>query len=123
MMNYFMMRRYHASITYPEKDDTWDDIMEKVAGFDIVRVRAIKKADLLRMAQEVYKGVFEWCFSDEIVDENVVHKFTVKVIEMYHWRYNQVCGYGSNRQHQLWWWLDMDACDWDAAFRQDLGPW
>ena len=132
------MRQYRARIGHPKYDDTWDRIMGILE-----KIVLIPKADLLDMAYEIYEGVFDCCFSYELIDiENEVHatistnlveepvihfkevhKFTVKVIEMYHWRYNQVCGYGSNRQHQMFWWLDMDACVWDAAFRQDMGPW
>jgi hypothetical protein len=40
--------------------------------------------------------------------EKDAHKVCVKLIEMRHWSDDQECGYGSNRQHHMWCWLNSD---------------
>ena len=63
------MRQYRARIGHPKNDATWDRIMGIVSNIVL-----IPKADLLDMAYEVYEGVFDCCFSYEIIDiENEVH--------------------------------------------------
>ena len=79
--------------------------------------------DLLAFAQDIYKKLFDSCCLVGS-DHTLTHKVVVKVIEMHHWCFNQdECGYGSNRQHQLLWWLNMKAGLYHLGDQQPWGPW
>ena len=72
----------------------------------------------LAKAEEVYSDIFMFCSH-----EKDAHKVCVKIIEMHHWSHDQECGYGSNRQHQMWWSLDMDAGIYNSGNQRDWGLW
>ena len=105
-------KAFKGRVCHPREDSLWRTIFELVAGFPSVTESV---DELLERAYFEYDKILMWCLHD--------HKVCVKIIEMYHWCYNQPCGYGSNRQHQMWLWLNMAAGNAKAAARQKRGHW
>ena len=110
--NTWTFSTFHCRVCHPHDDEKWKRMFEIVSRFPTVTV---SEDILLEKAEEEFERVLQFCLDD--------HKVCVKVIEMYHWCYNQDCGYGSNRQHQMWWSLDMDAGIYNSGNQRDWGLW
>ena len=105
--------------------DKFEDAFETVATIaaDMSMTPAVSKRDLVVRAEETHQSVIQLCIESLQLERKDARKVAVKLMEMRHWCYNQPCGYGSNRQHQMWWWLDMKAGLHEIADSQSWGSW
>ena len=109
---------FHPKISFPDTNvERWNTMIEMIPS-----KFSIDRDVFFQTAQSIYKEKFDHFISFGI-EERVSHRLTVKYVEMFHWSRNQECGYGSNRQHQMWCALGMSAGDKEAADSQSWKPW
>ena len=125
MFEHFTFKAFKAKVGPPSEDlQKWEDIFALAVRCDTV----IESFDtLLDTAHAIYNSILlQICANpnpNNFLTEKESHKFTVKLLECYHWSFRQPCGYGSNRQHQLLIKLDMPEGKKEFASQQKLTRW